>query len=95
MVGFKKKINVEQAKDSHFYFKFLYENINASTLHGLDILLSPIFFVFLDHHFYITIGLTEMLIIFILNIIPVMIQRYPRPKLLKLYNKSLKAEQKN
>lgn len=92
MVGFKKKIDPSQAKSSQFYRRFLYENINASLLHFIDILLTPFFFFFLHPEFYITIGLCGMLIIFFLNIIPVMLQRYLRPRLLNLYNKLLARE---
>lgn len=92
MVGFKKKINPQECKNADFYERFLYENINASILHFTDILLTPIFFIFLRPEFYVTIGLCGLLTIFILNIIPVMLQRYLRPRLLKIYNK-LKAKE--
>lgn len=93
MVGFKKKIDPAQAKSSKFYARFVYENINASILHFADILLTPIFFVFLNPEFYVTIGLCGLFTIFVLNIIPVMLQRYLRPRLIALYNKTLKHEQ--
>ncbi len=95
MVGFKKKIDPKECKNSKFYERFLYENINASILHFADILLSPFFFFFLHKEFYITIGLCGMLVIFILNIIPVMLQRFLRPRLLKIYNKLKQKEEKS
>lgn len=92
MVKFKKKIDFSQAKNAAFYHRFIYENINASILHFVDILLTPIFFVFLHKEFYITIGICGMLMIFILNIMPVMLQRYLRPRFIRIYNR-LKAQE--
>lgn len=88
LVGFKKNLEEKPVKDEKFYYDFLYENVNAEYLHGFSIIFSPIFFIFLNPHFYITIGLTSTLITTILNLIPVIMQRYNRPRLLKLYNKT-------
>ncbi len=65
---------------------FLYENINASILHSFCILLSPIFFIFIHKKFYITIGLIGMILIIITNLMPVMLQRHLKPRLLNIYN---------
>ncbi|MDE5715635.1 MAG: hypothetical protein K2I42_05830, partial [Anaeroplasmataceae bacterium] len=69
------------------------ENINASILHFTDILVTPFFFFFLHKEFYITIGLCGMLVITILNIMPVMLQRYLRPRFIRIYNKLKKHEE--
>ncbi len=92
LVHFKKKVDFSQAQNSDFYLRFIYENINASILHFFDILLTPIFFAFLHPQYYLTIGLCGMLLIIVLNMMPVMLQRYLRPRLVKIYTK-LKARE--
>lgn len=92
LVRFKKKIDIKDRRNSKFYERFLYENINASILHFVDILLSPLFFSFIRPEFYVTIGLVGFILVFILNILPVMLQRYLRPRVLKIYNK-LKSQE--
>lgn len=94
LVGFKKKIDFSQSKNSKFYERFLYENVNAEILHGFDILLSPIAFCFLNPKFYPTIGLCGMAMVFILNIFPVILQRYLRPRLQRLYLLTKSHEEK-
>ena len=84
-VGFQKNMQDKDIHNSEFYKRFIYETVNASFLHGVDILLAPLFFLFLHREFYLTIGLTCLAIVFILNILPVMVQRYNRPRLIKMY----------
>ncbi len=95
IVNFKKKIDFSQAKNKEFYHRFIYENINASILHFTDILLTPFFFFFLHKEFYITIGLCGMLLITISNLMPVMLQRYLRPRFIRIYNKLKKHEERS
>lgn len=94
LVGFKKKVlSGRTNSSSNFYYKFLYENVNAAYLHFFTFLLSPLFFIFLHKIFYLSIGIPCMLISFVFNMLPAMLQRYLRPRVLKLYNRALKKEE--
>lgn len=95
LVGFKKNLNEKPVKNAEFYYRFLYENVNAEALHGFSIIFSPIFFVFLNPAFYSTIGICCLLIVVIGNLMPVIIQRYNRPRLQRLYNKLAEKEKHN
>ena len=86
-VDFKKKIDYRQSKKASFYEKFLYENINASILHFFAVLTTPISLIFIHNQYFFTIGVFGFLMMFILNMMPVMLQKSIRPRLLKLYNK--------
>lgn len=92
LVGFKKKMDSMKIRDSQFYYRFLYENVNASYLHAFTFLFSPVFFSFLTRAFYATIGTSCMLIVFIFNVLPAVLQRSLRPRLLNLYNRALAKE---
>ncbi len=93
LVGFKKQLTKVEVHNSQFYYKFLYENVNAGWMHFFTFLFSPTFYIFLHPIFYLTIGIPCMLISFVFNLLPAMLQRYLRPRLLKLYNISLRKEE--
>ncbi len=93
LVGFKKQLTKVEVHNSQFYKRFLFENVNAAYLHFFTFLISPTFFVFLTKTFYLSIGIPCMLISFLLNLLPALLQRYLRPRLLALYNLTCKREQ--
>lgn len=98
LVGFKKDLNSNTnysggEKNSKFYHRFIYENVNAECLHGFTILASPVLFAFINPHFYASIGTSVMIIVIIVNLVPVILQRYNRPRLIALYKKTKKKEE--
>jgi len=94
LVGFKKNLDGADLKSSEFYKRFIYESVNASITHFSSIIFSPVIFLFLHKEFYLSIGLPCILIVFILDIIPIMLQRYNRPRLLKMYQMTLRREER-
>lgn len=90
--GFRKNLKGNEEKNPAYFGRFLYEDVVASMLHTGTILLSPLCLLFLQPELMATIGTTTLLIAFVLNIMPVMVQRYNRPRLLRVYKSALKKE---
>jgi len=85
--GFQKHLCGSIVKDEDYYKKFLYELSQAEILHFVSILVSPLCLFFIDPRLISTIGSTTLIIFFLFNILPVMVQRYNRPRILHLYDK--------
>ena len=94
LVNFKKKVNTSQAYNSEFYKKFIYENVCGSWLHFCSTMFAPLFFFFIHKELYITVGLIGMLTVINLGLLPVILQRSTRARLLVVYNKCLEREAK-
>lgn len=90
--GFKKK-NLVDPKNEKYMHRFLFENCLAETVHVLSILFSFLILVLMPERYLLTIGLPIFLTFVILNILPILVLRSIRPKLLKVYNHLVQTEE--
>lgn len=86
----KNKLN--SPNDPGYLYRFLTEICIAESLHTLSIIMGALIFFILPPKYLLTIALPIFLINGILHILPVLIQRYLRPKMLKIYTRLAKDE---
>lgn len=85
-----KKDKIASINDNEYIFKFLQETCYAEVLHFLSAILGfAVIFVFpLKYMFYFTLPVA--IVNCLLQILPIFIQRYTRPKLIKIYERNLR-----
>lgn len=83
--GFKKK-NLVDPRNEKYMQKYLFENCLAETVHVLSIMLSFLILILIPHRYLLTIALPIFLTFVFLNLLPILVVRSIRPKLLKVYN---------
>lgn len=81
--GFAKS-KLASSTDNDYIYKFLEETVKGEVGHVIGALFSFVV-VLLNKKLFISVGICLMIFNFILNWLPVMIQRYNRPKLMALY----------
>lgn len=92
--GFAKN-HINEPNNPQYIFKFLTETCIAETLHFYSILLGSLVFVFLPSRYLFTISIPVFLLNGFLHLLPVLIQRYVRPKFLKVYQRLIEKEQQD
>lgn len=94
LVGFAKN-KVEQTNNNEYVLRFLTDSCRAEVMHWISAFMPFLFVAFRYPNFYFSIGIYIAFVNFVLQIMPVMVQRYNRPKLKALYerNKKLLHEQ--
>lgn len=85
--GFPKN-KVKCPRNQEYLKRFLAENCIAEFIHFYAICFGSFVFTYLPTNLDLTIGLPIFLVNFYLNILPLFVQRYLRPKLIRLYEKS-------
>ena len=80
LVGFDKT-KVANKEDETYINKFLSETIYAETMHFWSIIFAGFVF-FISPQLLLTVVLPQFVINFVINLLPVMIQRYNRPRLM-------------
>ena len=91
LTGFGKR-EVLDMKDNAYLFKFMEETVYAEVMH----LLSAVFgflVVFVNLNLWFLVGIPLAIFNFILQILPAMVQRYNRPKLMLAYRRNEKYNQ--
>ena len=83
------KRNIEKT-DSNYLYYFLVETCYAESIHIWMALIGAVVFTYNPLDLLLRIMLPLMIINFVLNIPPVLIQRLNRPKLLRIYELELK-----
>lgn len=86
----KNKIN--EPNNPKYIFKFLTETCIAEALHFYSILAGGLLFIFIPSQYLFTITIPIFLLNGFLHLMPVIIQRYIRPKFLFIYQKLLEQE---
>ncbi len=81
------KTEIAEPNNPQYIFKFLTENCIAEALHFYSIVAGLLVFVFLPREYVFTIGLPIFFLNMSLHIMPIFVQRYLRPKFLKIYNR--------
>ena len=88
------KTEIADTSNNDYIYKFMSETIYAEIMHWLSFGLSFLI-IFIDLSLALTVGLPLVIGNMVLNISPVMVQRYNRPKLMVLYerNERIKAKE--
>ena len=81
------KSEILDTSNNEYIYKFMSETIYAELMHWLSALFS-VFIIFIDLSIALYVALPLIIGNVILNILPVMVQRYNRPKLMVLYQRN-------
>ena len=91
LTGFGKR-EVENIKDNTYLYKFMEETVYAEIMHLVSAFLGFLV-VFINLKLWLIVGLPLAIFNLILQIMPVMVQRYNRPKLMLAYRRNEKYAQ--
>lgn len=91
LTGFGKR-EVLDMKDNAYLFKFMEETVYAEVMHLLSAVLGFLV-VFVNLKLWLLVGIPLAIFNFILQILPAMVQRYNRPKLMLAYRRNEKYNQ--
>lgn len=91
LTGFGKR-EVLDMKDNAYLFKFMEETVYAEVMHLLSAVLGFLV-VFVNLKLWVLVGIPLAIFNFILQILPAMVQRYNRPKLMLAYRRNEKYNQ--
>lgn len=91
LTGFGKR-EVLDMKDNAYLFKFMEETVYAEVMHLLSAVLGFLV-VFVNLKLWFLVGIPLAIFNFILQILPAMVQRYNRPKLMLAYRRNEKYNQ--
>ncbi len=89
--GFAKN-KIQEPNNSEYIYKFLTETCIAEFLHGYSIIAGLLVFLILPRIYFWTLSLPIFILNTILHVMPLLIQRYIRPKFLKIYNRLIQLE---
>lgn len=92
--GFPKD-KIEKPDNSEYLYKFLTETCLAETLHFFSIISGSLVFFILPRTYIFTIGVPIFILNMFIHLLPVLVQRYVRPKLIKMYSRMKKIEEKD
>ena len=88
------KTEIADMSNNEYVYKFMSETVYAEIMHWLSAIFSFLI-IFIDLRLALTVALPLIVGNMILNLLPVIVQRYNRPKLMVLYkrNERMKAKQ--
>ena len=87
------KTEVADMTNNDYVHKFMSETIYAEIMHWLSVIFSFLI-IFIDLRLALTVGLPLVIGNMILNLMPVLVQRYNRPKLMVLYQRNERMKKK-
>ena len=87
------KSEIAETNNNEYVYKFMSETIYAEIMHWLSALFSFLI-IFIDLRLALTVGLPLVVGNMILNLMPVLVQRYNRPKLMVLYQRNERMKKK-
>ncbi len=87
------KTTVAREVNSEYFRKFIHETCLAELMHIFSLIVAPLLLVILPLKYLLNISLPIVLVNIFLNILPILVQRYTRPKLRIAYLRQLKKEQ--
>lgn len=87
------KTEIADTTNNEYVYKFMSETIYAELMHWLSAIFS-VFIIFIDLSIALYVALPLIVGNVILNILPVMVQRYNRPKLMVLYQRNERLNSK-
>ena len=89
------KSKVVEKPTSDYFMKFIVETCMGEIMHVIAIFTAPLLLLMMPSMFILTIGLPVMIVNILLQIPPIMTQRYTRPKLLVAYKRAKITEERN
>ncbi len=89
----KKKL--QENADSKYMLTFIKETCYGELMHIVAIFTAPLLLLILPHNIILTVLLPIMIVNIFLQIPPIMVQRFNRPKLFMAYTRLLKSERGN
>ena len=87
LAGFQKK-KAESTSDADYLYKFMVETCYAEAMHILSVVLGFLVMLIMPQRCALLVGLPVALVNAILNILPVIVQRYVRPMLKASYRRA-------
>lgn len=93
LVGFQKKKALD-LHDNEYIYKFMQETCYAEVMHAWSVPLGFITLAFCPAPLRLTVALPVAIVNAILQLLPVAVQRFIRPQLLRVYNANLLSSQK-
>ena len=81
------KSRVADNPTSDYFMKFIIETCMGEIMHVIAIFTAPLLLLIMPSMFILTIGLPVMIVNILLQLPPIMTQRYTRPKLLVAYKR--------
>ena len=84
--GFAKN-KISEPNNPKYIFKFLTEMCIAEALHFYSIVAGLLVFIFLPQEYILSISLPVFILNTLLHGMPIIVQRYLRPKFLKIYKR--------
>ncbi len=87
------KEKVAEPNDTKYLHAFLVESCSAELMHALSILPSFLILLIVPSQFFFIALLASFMNVY-LQILPVLIQRYNRPRLIVLYNRAVKLNER-
>ena len=87
------KTEILDMTNNEYVKKFMSETIYAEIMHWLSVIFSFLI-IFIDLSLALTVGLPLVIGNMILNLMPVLVQRYNRPKLMVLYQRNERFNKK-
>ncbi len=81
------KSKVHDPHNNEYVMKFMCATINGELMHALSAIFG-VLVIFIDLQLFFVVGLPLLICNTIINVLPVMVQRYNRPKLILLYKRN-------
>ena len=91
LVGFQKK-KVTDLKDNAYLYKFMQETCYAEVMHVWSALLGFTIIALCPSPLRLSVALSVAVVNAVLQLLPVAVQRFIRPQLLRVYNGNLKRD---
>ena len=82
-----KKDKLLEPNNLQYLQKFLQENCIGESLHFFSILSGLLIFLFIPANYFLSVGVVIFLTNTLLHILPIFVQRYIRPKVVKIYDR--------
>jgi glycosyl-4,4'-diaponeurosporenoate acyltransferase len=92
LAGFVKTKVVSD--DPSYLYKFAKETVYAEIMHIISAVMGFIIMVIPPYNLMFNFAFPVAIINFILNILPILVQRYNRPRLLRMYYREMKRKKK-
>ena len=87
-----EKGKLTQPNNPQYMERFLQENCIAESLHFFSIISGLLLFLFIPQKYFFSVGVIIFITNMILHILPVFVQRYLRPKMLKVYDRLIEKQ---
>ena len=91
---FFDKTKVPENPNSEYMLMFIHETALAELMHLITVFVAPLILVIMPLRYLLYISLPIMIVNILLQIMPIIVQRYTRPKLVAGYKRLLRNEER-